>query len=608
MNPILEKNPSWDISSEYPCVDSAPFKTDFDLVTGKIESIKKLSLALEEAQKNAKAEALVEALQQSLVTRDQAMVALYNMFTFVHCELSVDATHKAAKAKMSELESLSTNLQEAFTKTSLLMIRCDDSVFQKVMAHPELKPAEFEWTQSRKLKPTLLSESEETLTTTLAQSGFSSWGNLYSTLSGTMKVKMVRDGKEEVMGLAQAHALTRTGLESDRRAAWEAIQKGWTEHQETAASILNSIAGWRLDMNRRRSHTKKVHFLDQPCFQARIQKETLEAMMTAIENNIEPIREAATAMAQVLGKKQLDPWDLLAPSPIKGKSAELSYAEGLEQIKSSFDQVDPELGQFVSMMDKNRWIEARVMPNKTTGAYCTGFVKSKTPRVYMTYLGSSNDVSTLAHELGHAYHSWVMRDLPLVQQDYPMTLAETASIFAETLLNETLLGKAQTRNEKLEFAWNAAADAVSLLLNIPARYSFEKSFYEAREHRALSAEELGNLTDKAWSKWYGPALSQNDKLFWAHKLHFSMTGVSFYNFPYAFGYLFSLSIYARRNSLGREFMPKYRALLMDTGRMTAEDCVMKHLGEDIRRPEFWQASIEVVKKQISLFKDLVNAH
>jgi len=230
MNPVLEKNPAWDISSEYPSVDSPILASDFQLVTAKIETLKKLALALDEATQNSRTEALVETLQQSLVTRDQAMVALSNMFTFVHCELSVDATHKAAKAKMSELESLSTQLQEAFTKTSLLMIRCEDSVFQKVMTHPEIKPAEFEWTQTRKLKPTLLTETEETLATTLAQSGFSSWGNLYSSLSGTMKVKVIRDGKEEEMGLAQAHALTRTGVESDRRAAWEAIQKGWKEH------------------------------------------------------------------------------------------------------------------------------------------------------------------------------------------------------------------------------------------------------------------------------------------------------------------------------------------------------------------------------------------
>ena len=217
----------------------------------------------------------------------------------------------------------------------------------------------------------------------------------------------------------------------------------------------------------------------------------------------------------------------------------------------------------------------------------------------MTYMGSPQDISTLAHELGHAYHSWVMRDLPLAQRRYPMTLAETASIFAETVLSDTLLAQAQTPEEKLACAWTDAESAVSFLINIPARYEFESRFYEQRKKRSLTAAELCQLNQEAWQKWYGNTLSQMDPLFWAHKLHFSIGGVSFYNFPYTFGYLFSLSIYARRKEWGTEFMPRYIEILRDTGRMSAEDLVSRHLGEDIRRPEFWQKAIDVVIEKIS---------
>jgi oligoendopeptidase F len=274
------------------------------------------------------------------------------------------------------------------------------------------------------------------------------------------------------------------------------------------------------------------------------------------------------------------------------------------QIKNSFAKVSSELSDFVQMMEDKKWIEARVLPNKMTGAYCTGFAKSKTPRVYMTYMGSRKDISTLAHELGHAYHSWVMRDLPLAEQDYPMTLAETASIFAETVLNDTLLDAARTKEEKIEFAWSAVSNALSLLLNIPARYVFEKSFYEKRQERSLNVEEFKGLMDKAWTDCYGDLLSENDKMFWAHKLHFAITGVSFYNFPYSFGYLFSLSIYARKEKYGAEFMDKYKALLLDTGRMSAEDLIQKHLGEDITEPKFWQKPIDTVIQQLEQFKQL----
>ncbi len=171
----------------------------------------------------------------------------------------------------------------------------------------------------------------------------------------------------------------------------------------------------------------------------------------------------------------------------------------------------------------------------------------------MTFMGSNSDISTLAHELGHAYHSWVMRDMPMSQMQYPMTLAETASIFAETVMSDVLIENASSKEEKVEFAWAEIEGAVGLLLNIPARFEFEKNFYEQRQNRALSADELSQLTDDAWRKWYGPTLTETDKLYWASKLHFSISEVSFYNYPYTFGYLFSMSIYSSSQRVGSGF-------------------------------------------------------
>jgi oligoendopeptidase F len=220
-------------------------------------------------------------------------------------------------------------------------------------------------------------------------------------------------------------------------------------------------------------------------------------------------------------------------------------------------------------------------------------------------MGSLPDIMTLAHESGHAFHSWVMRDLPTPELEYPMTLAETASVFAETTVRDSLIKKAKTREEKIEFAWANIESATGFLLNIPVRYEFEKAFYEKRGERSLTADQLAELMDQTWSFWYGPTLSQNDKMFWAHKGHFSMSEVSFYNFPYTFGYLFSLSIYARKDEFGADFMKIYQDILRDTGRMTAEDLVMKHLKEDIRKPAFWQKAIDMVIEQIDQYETLL---
>lgn len=595
------KLPAWNIESEYPSVSSSLFSADEKRVEEILISIRTLC---EKARPSAgssewtESPALVQTMQEISVLQQEAQVLLQNLACYVRCLLSVDATLSDAKTKDSQLTALGSNFAQTLKPSSLFLTRCTDDFFEKVISHPKLEGSRFLWQQERLKKDTLLSEKEETLVEALNPSGLQAWGDLYDSVSGTMRVKIEMNGKTEEMGLAQASALTRGRDGQSRKAAWQGIQQAWRLHEESAAAILNSLAGWRLEMNKKRSHTRPVDFMELPLFQNRIQQKTLDAMMTAVHNNVAEIRKAASLMAKMHGKSQLEPWDLLAPAPLSSAPKNLSFEEGVSQIRSAFLTVSPEFARFVDTMVDNRWIDAQVTPNRANGGYCTRFSKSHTPRVFMTYLGSNQDVSTLAHEIGHAYHGWLVKDLPLDQQDYPMTLAETASIFAETILADELEKNAKTKEEKMDFAWAHIESAVSLLLNIPARYEFENQFYQARKKKALSANELRDLTDKAWTKWYGDTLSENDKMFWASKGHFSFAEMSFYNFPYTFGYLFALSIYARRKELGAQFMPKYIEILRDTGRMTAEDLVLKHLNEDIGRPEFWQKSIDVVKEKI----------
>jgi oligoendopeptidase F len=222
----------------------------------------------------------------------------------------------------------------------------------------------------------------------------------------------------------------------------------------------------------------------------------------------------------------------------------------------------------------------------------------------MTYKGSLDDVSTLAHELGHAFHNWVMRDLPLPETWYPMTLAETASIFAETVVSDVLLKTAETTTAKRRILWGELGSAEAFLMNIPARYRFECELYKARADRTLSPSELSDLMVGAWQKSYGDTLAEMNELFWCSKLHFHMSSTSFYNYPYTFGYLFALGVYAQREKLGPRFFDAYVQLLRDTGRMSAEDLAWKHLNVDLRQPQFWLDSIAMIDRQIEQFVGL----
>ncbi|MCM2282859.1 MAG: M3 family metallopeptidase, partial [Bdellovibrionaceae bacterium] len=426
-------------------------------------------------------------------------------------------------------------------------------------------------------------------------------------ISGNLKCRLPdpdssTGGKE--IGLAQTSGYLRSGVESERHAAWTAIQHAWHEQREPCAAILNALAGWRLDLVRKRSHTRPIDFLTYPLHKNAIRRETLDAMLTAIRSKIEIPRRGLRCLARALGKSRLDPWDLLSAAPPQMGFRPLPFSEGFELVASAFEAIHPEMGEFARLMLKNSWIEARVLPNKQQGGYCTEFAKSRTPRIFQTYMGSVSDIKTLAHEIGHAYHSWVMRDLKIMERHYPATLAETASVFGETAV-AAAMAQASDISMRRAIGWQVAETAAGFLINIPARFEFEKNFYELRNERFVTPDELSELTERAWQSWYGDTLAQTDRLYWASKLHFSMAGTSFYNFPYAFGYLFSVGLYARRESEGPAFFNTYKRILLDTGRMTAEDLIHKHLGEDISQPDFWLRSLELVERKIAAFEPLL---
>ena len=201
-----------------------------------------------------------------------------------------------------------------------------------------------------------------------------------------------------------------------------------------------------------------------------------------------------------------------------------------------------------------------------------------------------------------------MRDLSIDQSRYPSTLAETASIFSETLVADSLLKRAKSEKSKLAIHWDRAESAGSFLLNIPARFRFEESFMNSRAKGILTTSEIVSLNTAAWKELYGDTLSSYDPLFWASKLHFYMWGRSFYNYPYTFGYLFALGVYATYLQNPSGFSDRYTALLRDTGLMSCEQLALKHLGADIRSPNFWNSSLDIVERQMSEFESALADH
>ena len=588
------QGPAWDLSTEYPSLTSAEFQADHKWVD---EEITKLQKRVTEAfaQNSSDPSQLVPRLQEVAKHREDIGIVLGNLMTYVSCISSCDSSNQVAQKLNGALSSSYSRLQQATTPYTIHLAQADDAFVEAYLASEQTKHDRFWVELSRKYRDTLLSENEEKLLAALATTGHHAWSTLYSQLSGNMKCHLkYDDGREETLGYSQTTGLLLGDHEPSRKAAWKAIQESWHGQRESAAAILNALAGWRLEVVKKRSHTVKQNFLSQAIRMAKIEEETLNAMMTAVEEFLPKSREGLRFMAKGMGKDRLDPWDTLAGGPgAADSSGKRPFNEGFDMIRSAFMEVDNDFGEFCDLMLKNQWIEGRVLETKRNGAYCTGFSKSRTPRVFQTYMGSLNDIRTLAHELGHAYHAWVQRDLPRAISGTPMTLAETASVFAETAFAD-YVRKHGSEHEKYEIQWQDCETAASFLINIPVRFDFEKALYTAREKGTVTPDELSKLMSESWMKWYGDTVAGPDPLFWASKLHFAMSWVSFYNFPYTFGYLFSLSIYGKRLQQGPEFMKVYNELLRGTGGATAETLVMKHFGEDLRDPDYWRKALATV--------------
>ncbi|MBX3016490.1 MAG: M3 family oligoendopeptidase [Bdellovibrionaceae bacterium] len=592
------QGPAWDNSSEYAGFDAPEFVADVEAVKAAATEIRSRLAALSFGEENP---ALVSALQEISAIRHRALVLAYNLNAYCNLETSIDAKIERARKESVRMQDLLTDLSAAILPLNLFLKKCSEDFLEKYLASDVTASEAFFHDEGRKAVAYSLSEEDEITLTQFRSHGPTAWGRLYNQLAGTLQAETSM-GK---MGLAQAGGYLRSVNENERREAWEGIQKAWKTYEEPVAGILNSLSGWRHEEYKKRSAKAPMDYLTQPLLDSRIERRTLDAMMQAIRQRQDLTQKSLALMARALGKEKVDAWDLLAPAPASIGAGKLyTFEEAIALIRQTFASLNPAMAEFLDVMVKNNWIEGRVLPNKRTGAFCSGFQKSRTPRVFQTYMGSLQDVSTLAHELGHAFHSWVMRDIPFFETRYPMTLAETASIFSETALADEL---ARTGGASLlgEVAWADVSDAVAFLANIPARFEFEKNFYERRTKGPLSPRELSQLTDEAWREWYGDMLSGYESQFWMTKLHFSIPSVSFYNFPYSFGYLFSLAVYGYREEWGADFYPKYTALLRDTGRMTAEDLVEKHLGQNLRTVEFWLKPLAVVEKKVLRFEQLL---
>ncbi|WP_454010323.1 M3 family oligoendopeptidase [Aeromonas sp. Marseille-Q7275] len=592
----------WQNQHIYPSLDSSVLEADMSLARA---SLAELALFIDGLPLRDLDAALRDGLRDGL--REVRLRARrireigWNIAVLAACTGSQDARDPLAKQLASRARALNADLFKTLAPIEDLMLGLPEAEFEQLMQDSLLGEEEYRLRHERRLQDQRLPVEAEQLVIGLGTDGLHAWGNLYNDLVGKIRVRVA--GQER--GLAEASNLLSSPDRALRKEAFDAISAGWEGEQETVAAILNALNGWRLELSRQRGRVRTLDALDLSCHQSHIERATLDTLMQETWQARHLGQRALGLMARRLGIEELGPEDLFAPPPASSHRS-IPFEEAIEIIALAFTGFDPEMGEFARMMAERGWIDAAPTPNRRTGAYCTKFADPVEPRVFITYAGTMDNVITLAHELGHAWHNWLIRDLPMSQRSYPMTLAETASIFAETLVRSALFEQARSAEERQAIAWAEADGAATFLVNIPARFAFEQALVAEREQGYVSSARLKALTDEAWGRWYEKSLGRYHPMFWAAKAHFSIAGFGFYNYPYLFGYLFSLGVYQQlmsRQAAGEQDVAQaYRALLRDTGRMSAEALVAKHLGQDIREAAFWQGSLALVAAAVDRFE------
>lgn len=556
-------------------------------------SMRRLSKSVQEfTPSNCTAETLVHIVDQLQVSTKK----LREAFAYISCLSAQNVKDVKANMMVGKRSELKAEMDAIRTNLDQKLVQIDDMKWKEFLTYPTLREVSYVLNEYRDNAKEQLSVDEEVLINDLAVDGYHGWSQMYDALVAKMSVEIEIDGERKSYSIGQASNKLNNPDRSVRRHVAEQIDRAWKTDSDLFGQTLNHLAGFRLQKYK---HRNWEEVMKEPLVINRMKKETLDAMWKAISDNKQPFVKFLQKKAELMGQEKLSMFDLGAP--ISNSVKTNSFSESADFIVKHFRTFSPKMADFAQMAFDKRWIEAEDRADKRPGGFCTSFPDSEQTRIFMTYSGTSSNIATLAHELGHAYHQHVMNDIHGLNQGYAMNVAETASTFAEMIVADASVKHAKDNQEKIALLEDKVQRGVAFFMNIHARFLFETRFYEERKQGQVPVKRLNELMVEAQKEAYCDSITDYDENFWASKLHFHITGVPFYNFPYTFGYLFSLGLYAHALQSDGNFEEDYIALLRDTGQMSVEELAMKHLNIDLTKPDFWENAMKLCVKDVEEF-------
>ena len=597
--------PRWDLSNVYPSLDSDSLRKGFAELKSQVDALDvfiedhKISRETRNGARQSVAETK-ESVDGFLERANSALRLHSTINAYVGSYVTTDSFNTQAKRLESELELVGVRLEKQGMKFTGWVGAIRENL-PAILTNPGIaRDHAFYLGETAEQSRYLMTEPEEALAADLELSGSNAWSKLQGTVCSQLTVEFNAGGKSQKLPITALQNLSHSPDGELRRRAYEAEMAAWDSVRESLAAALNGVKGSAIILDRRRGRQDALHAsLDT----SRIDRETLETMLSVMQESFPIFRRYMTAKAKRLGKDKLAWWDLFAP--IGEHERTFTWQEAVRFILTQFGAFDERLRRLALRAFDNNWVDAEPRDGKRGGAFCMDVPAVEESRVLCNFDGSLDQVSTVAHELGHAFHNECLAGKTMLQRITPMTLSETASIMNETIITNAALSEAAKPEEELAILETYLIGSSQVMVDITSRFLFEKEVFERRVNSELSANDFCEIMLRRQKETYGSGVDEEfmNKYMWTWKVHYYIPSFSFYNYPYAFGLLFGTGLYALYTEEGKKFVKDYEALLASTGDARPAELASR-FGFDIRKPDFWRNSIRIVEGKVRRYLEL----
>lgn len=597
------KLPHWDLSSIYSGFAGSDYEQAKATIDTQLRELEEFfdneSIERKSGGETRSAAELAPILEAAV----EKMGALSQLGTttggFVYLQYSVNTSDPEALRELSWVETRDTKIGNLALRFRGWIGALENQIQELIQAAPGLAKYEFYLRHNAAESQYQMSQELEELASELSVDGPRAFSRLQSSVTSQLEVPFEVDGKTESTPISKIRNFAFDPDPALRERAYHAEVAGWRSIATPVAASLNAIKGASITLSKRRGRPDP---LDWAAAHNRIDRATLDALMGSIAEFFPVFRRYLRSKARRLGKSCLPWWDLFAP--LGGNVEPYSWDRARSFICERFGEFSAELSDFASHAFDADWIDAEPRAGKAGGGYCMPIVGRDESRILVNFDGSLDQVFTLAHELGHAYHNHCQNGLEQLRRGSPSTLAETASIFCETLVCEATLASADEAG-RLAILESQLLGATQVCLDISARFQFEREVFDRRGQSTLSADELCEVMLEALGNTYGDAVEADTyhPYMWLLKPHYYSPDSHFYNFPYAFGHLFGLGLYGVYQKEGESFIPRYKELLRSTGSAYAAP-LAQEFGIDLRAADFWRQSLSLIEEQVARYEAL----